>query len=72
MEDDSEGVACGRPDLALEGRQQRQYHVHAERLLVPGKTRIKRTSVTVTPVTVTIAYSDSFWSKKDLHIQGYS
>ena len=37
MEDDSEGVAGGGPDLALEGRQQRQDHVHAERLLVSGK-----------------------------------
>ena len=37
VEDDPECVSGGGSDLALEGRQQRQDHVHAERLLTPGK-----------------------------------
>ena len=42
VEDDSEGVAGGRADLTLEGRQQRQDHVHAERLLVPERNETSR------------------------------
>ena len=37
VEDDPERVSGGGSDLALEGRQQRQDHVHAEPLLAPGK-----------------------------------
>ena len=45
VEDDAEGVARGRADLALEGGEEGEHHVDAELLIVPEKISLNKCNV---------------------------